>query len=43
MKKIDKIVISRRDFSKLAIAGAIGAALPGGVWAQKPYNQAGRI
>ena len=44
MKTIDDIVITRRDFSKLAIAGAIGAALPGSVWAQQILNnQADRI
>jgi len=41
MKTIDDINITRRDFSKLAIAGAIGAALPGSVWAQQPAQPGG--
>jgi membrane dipeptidase len=41
MKTIDDVVMTRRDFSKLAIAGAIGAALPGSVWAQQPSQPGG--
>ena len=41
IKTIDDVVMTRRDFSKLAIAGAIGAALPGSVWAQQPAQPGG--
>jgi hypothetical protein len=40
MKKkcTDEAVITRRGFSKLGIAGVIGAALPGAVLAQKSMH-----
>ena len=41
MKSTDKAVITRRDFSKLGVAGVIGAALPGGVWAQSAKQPGG--
>ena len=41
MKTIDNMVITRRDFSKLAMAGAISAALPGSLLAQQEPKQQG--
>ena len=41
MKSTDKTVITRRDFSKLGVAGVIGAALPGGVGAQSAMQPGG--
>jgi len=41
MNETDKTGITRRGFSKLGVAGVIGAALPGGVWAQNAMQPGG--
>ncbi|WP_419658291.1 uncharacterized protein Dvar_72060 [Desulfosarcina variabilis str. Montpellier] len=41
MKTIENVVMTRRDFSKLAIAGGIGVALPGSLLAQQEPKQQG--